>query len=299
MIWVLYGGNSSEKNISLKSGKAVHKALMSRGYKVELVDCDWKTFPYLDFAKCDLAFIMMHGGVGESGHLQEFLAKKNVSFTGPDAYTCWLFFNKLISKSVFLREGIMIPQYIALHSKNMFERVPEFEMPWFVKPISQGSSFGVSLVEKKEDYQKALFKALEYDDILLVEKKVEGREMVLSVVDGEVLDPIEIISNDRFFDYHAKYYSTRTNYICAPEINDEEKYLIKKMVAKILNSFSLKNLFRLDFILSKEGPYVLEINTVPGFTERSLVPLAASYRGVSFEDLCVRIVNNSLKKRTE
>lgn len=299
MIYVLAGGASAERDISLKSGRAVQKAFETLGFRTCLWDGALQEIYEIDSEECELAFIALHGGFGENGQIQAILEEKGIPFTSSDSETCRWSFDKRLSKAFFLEASVAVAPYICCRPHNTYPLYPPFALPWIVKPSAEGSSFGVSLVESVDDYEDALDEAFRYDHIALVEPKIDGREMTVGVVAGQVLDPIEIIPRSSFFDYYAKYNKGATRYVCDPQLTFLERTNINAMVQRLLRESRLTGVFRIDFILSKAVPVVLEVNTVPGFTETSLVPMAASRRGIGFEELCATIVDDTIKRHNQ
>jgi len=297
-IAVLAGGTSSEREISLESGKAVYKALKEEGCSVIFIDVD-KDTDKLKTAllknKIDVAFIALHGRFGEDGTIQELLEGLGMPYTGsgPKASRCAL--DKLASKEVFASSRIDTPPF------KTFKRTEKInlnglDVPVVVKPINEGSSIGLSIVKTKKNLKVAIDKAYNYDDTVLIEKYIKGREITVGILNEKPLQPIEIVPGAEFYNYEAKYSSADTKYIVPALITDEANKRAKMLATQAHTSLGCKGFSRVDMILDqKDKPYVLEVNTIPGLTSRSLLPKAALEAGISFGSLCKKIVELALK----
>lgn len=284
---LLYGGVSKERDVSIKSGKAVEKALKSLGYDVKSFDpADKEKFinQLLTFQP-NIAFIALHGKGGEDGQIQSVLDFYGIKYTGCDATTSAICFNKRFTKDILKANNIPVPQDVS---------PDELEFPVVVKPVNEGSSIGVFIVKDKNELQEALNMLKDYEDIL-VERFIPGRELTVGILNGEVLPIVEIKVKNGFYDYENKYISNETEYLCPAPLNFVITETIKKLAKKTYEVLKCKGAVRIDFILSEDNqPYVLEVNTIPGMTDHSLLPKAANAAGYSFEELVQKIIEGSL-----
>ena len=295
-IGVLAGGPSSERDISLRSGKAVHSALLSQGLNAVLLDVKDSIRDVIAANVIDVAFIALHGKFGEDGTVQKMLEDASIPYTGSDVEASRLALDKITSKEVFIKNGIPVPAYIVFE-KNIFsiDEADSLGYPLVVKPQFEGSSIGLSIVREKKLLKGSLDKAFQYGDRLLLERYIEGRELTVGILENKALPVIEIVTRNKVYDYEAKYKNTDTEYLVPAKINKdayERASLLGVMAHKALgcNSFS-----RVDIMMKENGDmFVLEVNTIPGMTERSLLPKAAEAIGLRFSDLCVKILENAL-----
>ncbi|MAD91983.1 MAG: D-alanine--D-alanine ligase [Gammaproteobacteria bacterium] len=292
---VMLGGSSSEREISLKSGTAVLEALKLRGVDAYPWDPNEKSMEVFSKAGFDRVWIALHGTNGEDGVLQDNLQRLNTPYTGSGVTASAIAMNKVLSKNLFSSAGIPTPNYVVVNSrKDNLIAAEQFGFPLIVKPSCQGSSVGMSLVFDKPELNDALDKALGYGDTVLVEKYIHGDEITVSILQGEVLPSIRIITPRIFYDYHAKYESDRTEYICKGTSNDDEEKLYADIAINAFQELGCRGWGRVDFMTASDGqPQVLEVNTVPGMTKHSLVPMAAQNIGIDFTDLCWRILETS------
>lgn len=289
-IAVLMGGISAEREISMASGKAIAEALQGRGYQVSPVDV---TKPDFDVpAGTELAFIALHGTYGEDGQVQDYLAGKGVRFTGSDARSSRMAFDKILSKQCFEKYAVNTARYeILRHGQPR-----TLPLPVVVKPPRQGSSIGLTKVMKEADWPAAMDTALKYDDEVMVEVFIPGRELTVGIVGQEVLPIVEIRAPQGHYDYKAKYTKGATEYVCPAPLDDESTRMCQQLAWKTFESLNASGLGRVDIRLTDGGEaYVLELNSIPGFTETSLLPKAAKAAGISFGELCEKIVRISLE----
>ncbi len=292
-IGVLLGGESSEREVSLKTGKAILAALLRLGYQAVPLDMKGNWSGIIDKSAIDLAFIALHGKWGEDGAVQGLLEILEIPYTGSGVLASSLCMSKLMTKRVLSEAGVVTPDYTLLErgfdSKKDFPG--EISVPCVVKPDREGSTIGVSIVYDETDLKKAVSEAFQYDTRIIVEKYIGGREITVGLINGKVLPAIEIIPTSGFYDYASKYTKGATEYVCPAKIDEsvlEKAYIATGTAAKVI---SLKGGARLDFIIDKEGDtYFLEVNTIPGMTETSLLPKAAKATGMSFDDLVENIL---------
>lgn len=307
-IVVLMGGVSSEREISLQSGMAVANALRQTGNNViEIIVKDEKV-DELDNYEIDVAFIALHGRFGEDGGIQKILESKGIPYTGSGVYASRLAMNKLESKNIFRMNNIPTPDYItvsALQSiAEIIKKVERLKLPVVTKAISNGSSVGISIIKTYEELQNGIHYAGSFGKDILVEKYIEGRELTVGILNDTPLPVIEIKPALKFYDYDAKYKDKRTKYVIlkSGEASSEESLFhsvyarAQELAICAHDSLGCRGMSRVDMILGKDDKiYVLEVNTVPGLTERSLLPKAASAVNISFAELCNMAINTAFK----
>ena len=299
-IGVVAGGISSEREISLKSGRAVHESLSKNGFSSKLIDINSqeKLKSLETYKGLDLVFIMIHGKGGEDGEIQSILEAAKIKYTGSNSTSSLNAFDKLESKGIFEKNGLEVPLRI------MLQHSPSENNAIVIKPLREGSSFGVSIIKRWWDYKKsrpsleteeALKEAQKYGDGVLIEEFIEGKELTVAIVGESTYPAIEIISPNEFYDFSAKYDGIGTKYIPANLSSTETKKL-SEICLKAFKSLGCSGWGRVDLIKSKNDGilYILEVNTVPGMTETSLVPKAARLAGLSFNDLLVEIIKASI-----
>lgn len=297
-IALVYGGTSREREISIKGGRAVESALKRLGYEYDVFDpAEGKDFiDRIHSYKPDLAFLVLHGKNGEDGVIQSIFEFLNIKYTGSNHVTSVLAMDKTLTKIILKNYGIRVPEGKVFYSlEDALNFVPT--LPTVVKAPTEGSSIGVYIVNRMEDYVKSVKEVFELDEKALVEEYVEGRELTVSVIDGQVYDIVEIKVEDGFYDFTNKYASTKTKYICPAELDDSVYRDIQEIGLKVYKILNCRGPARIDIMLSRQNlPYVLEVNTIPGMTERSLLPKSVSCQGITFDMLVDRIINNSLDR---
>ncbi len=296
-IGVLAGGISAEREVSLRSGIAVFKALQSKGYNVVLIDTKENLWDSIRQNKIEIAFLALHGGYGENGAIQGFLEVMGIPYTGSGILASALAMDKEASKKIFLYHNIPISPFIVVRrDENISQLKIGFDMPWVIKPVSEGSSIGVSIVKKEDEIKDAMDRAFVYGEKILIEKYIKGREVHIGILGDQVLGGVEVIPSAEFYSYKAKYTPGLTRYILPPEL-DETLYNKLKMLALASHrALGCKGATRVDLILDESNnPYVLEVNTIPGMTETSLLPKIARLAGLDFGDLIEEIIRISLK----
>lgn len=292
---VMLGGDSSERAVSLDSGGAVLEALLSRGVNAHAWDPAEKSMADFAAAGFDRVWIALHGPGGEDGSLQGALQWLDVPYTGSGVMASALAMDKVRSKHLFEATGIPTPEYAVARTGNDASVAAEqLGFPLIVKPSGQGSSVGMSKVFERSELQSAIELALQYGDVVLLERCIVGDELTVAVLQGEALPSIRIATPRVFYDYRAKYESDRTEYICpgTETANEEKKYA--EMAVAAFTVLGCSGWGRVDFMTGADGqPQVLEANTVPGMTSHSLVPIAAKQQGMDFAELCWRILETS------
>jgi D-alanine-D-alanine ligase len=288
---VLKGGPSAEREVSLRSGAAAAEALREAGYQVTEVTVDGPDFLLPDGT--ELAFLALHGTFGEDGQVQDILNARGIPFTGAGAEVSRITIDKEKTKEKLRAAGVPTPQ------GQLVRGVEEITVPFpvFIKPNSQGSSVGSRAARTREEAAAAIADALKYDSAALVEQLINGRELTVGVLGGDVLPIIEIRPLDGFYDYTNKYTKGRTEYFCPAQLPEEIAATIRKHALAAHRAVGDAVYSRIDFLLENDAPYCLEINTIPGMTATSLLPKAAAAVGISFPQLCRRIVELSWAAR--
>jgi len=291
MIAVLMGGYSTEREISLMSGKAVYKALLKNNVECFPFDLTEDNLDKLWIKEFDKAFIVLHGRGGEDGYIQSLLDKRKIPFTGSGVEASNLCMNKAHTKDVWLKHELPLsPSIVATQSKPI-EPI-DFSLPWAVKPTMEGSSIGITKVENKNELDTALELAWQYNNEALIEHWIEGDEYTVAILGNQALPSIKIMSDHDFYDYDSKYFSNKTEYLCPSDLSEQQEKNIRTIAMKAFNLTGASDWGRADFILDKDkNPYLLEINTVPGMTSHSLVPMAAKAAGMNFEQLVLKILH--------
>ena len=290
-VCVLYGGNSSEREVSLKSGKFIHKSLVKNGYKAHLID-------YADLTELEklkdfnLVFIALHGEEGESGILQSKMDKAGIDYTGSGFEACKNSWDKEICKNILRQNNLPTPDFSVyktfqeiIESKNKIEE--QFQEGVFIKPCKEGSSIDIIKVTdfSKSDLEKIKVDLVDRERKFLVERFIEGREFTVGFLNDHILEPLEIITKREFYDYEAKYDDDETQIIKA-DLDENDLDTLKEIAKSCFNVFGLSRWGRVDILQDQKGNFfVLELNTVPGMTDHSLFPYAASLKGFSFDEL--------------
>ena len=298
-VGVLYGGVSSEREISLKSGKAVIGALKEKGYDVAPIDITEEDISRVVDAKVDAVFVALHGRFGEDGGIQGLLEDAGVPYTGSDSRASRAGMDKMASKCFFITHDVPTPPFRLVtttqHWNQIDEAVGEIGLPLVVKPLRQGSSIGVSIAKTKEAVAVALAKAFRYGHQAIVERYICGREFTVGVLDTTALPVIELRTPQEFFNYDAKYSDESTQYVTSPDLPPAVYDKLQATALAAHESIDCRHFSRVDMLIEQDGSvYVLEVNTVPGLTARSLFPLAAQAAGMPFVELCDRIVTLAL-----
>ena len=294
---VMLGGHSSERDVSLDTGTAVLAALRSKGVDAEAWDPAERRIA--DFAKAgfDRVWIALHGPGGEDGALQGALQWLEIPYTGSGVMASALAMDKVRSKHLFRAAGIPTPDYAAVRTAADADiAARELGYPLIIKPARQGSSVGMSKVLEQAELHAAVETALRYDETALLESCVSGNELTVSVLQGRALPSIRIETPRVFYDYRAKYESDRTEYICPGTRDEAEEQRYAELAVAAFAELGCSGWGRVDFMADADGePLVLEVNTVPGMTSHSLVPMAANKDGIDFAELCWRILETSFR----
>lgn len=291
-IALLSGGDSEERDISIKSGLAVYQALKNLNYEVSLIDpinTDLCTL-----VNYDAAFICLHGKNGEDGKIQSLLELLKVPFTGSASTASMLAMNKFYSKLVWNDHALITPKFLILNKTNLDYKkiITHLRDPFIVKPSSSGSSFGINLVKNKDDLILAFTDASKYDPTVIAEEFIQGREFTVSILGNKSLGVLEITPKNEFYDYNAKYVSNETIFSKPTDLNPEVLEKMENIALSAFTSIGCSGWGRVDFMMDKKfNLYLIEVNTVPGMTDHSLFPLAARNAGLNFEQTVQHIVD--------
>jgi len=307
-VGILMGGVSSEREISLKSGKAITEALLRQGCDIialDIVDGEYKKIHSLiEEAGIDVAFIALHGQLGEDGAIQLILEEMNIPYTGSGVEASRLAINKALAQNLFKKNGINIPSYVTLSRDDelcidaVVEQLGGF--PIVVKPACEGSSIGIHLTMTPEELIRAIECGWEYGPTILLEQYIEGKELTVGILGQEALPVVEICPKRTFFDYEAKYTKGMTDYIVPARIPEDVSRELQRTALKAHQVLGCADFSRVDFMLGDDqAHYVLEVNTIPGFTSTSLLPKAAVERGISFDQLCFKLMELAYGKKKE
>ncbi len=301
-IAVIGGGWASEREISLKSARAVFDALDRGKYDVSYYEIDRDLdLLFREREKIDLAFPLLHGKKGEDGAIQGFLKILGIPFVGSDILASSLAMNKKFSKRLFKESGIDVPDAVFLEKGRDFsvsEIINKLGIPVVVKPLSEGSSFGVSICRDEREIKEGIQDAFRFDEEVLIEEYIDGKEITAPVIgkkELEVLPLVEIVPKEGFFSFEAKYKPGMAEEICPARISPEQEKKAKDVAKKAFRALGCNVWARVDMILKEEKVYVLEVNTIPGMTETSLFPLSAKKAGMSFSELLDRLISLSLE----
>ena len=304
-ILVLMGGESTEREVSLRSGKAVADALRQRFENVAELDLTRETIGEISKIAPDCAFIALHGKGGEDGTVQGLLEWMGIPYTGPGTLASALCLDKMMTKKVLTLSGVPTPQFLCISpnadpKEAIGNAIRVLGLPLVLKANCQGSSIGVAILREREGAEETLKELFTYGDQVLAEKFLSGTELTVPVMGNEkllVLPPIEITSSGKFYDYESKYTPGGSRHIIPARISAEVEKKVKAIAAKAYAETGCRGLARVDMMLDEKGdPFVIEINTSPGMTETSLFPDAARAAGIAFPELCETLVDLALEK---
>lgn len=298
---VVCGGTTSEREVSLKSGKAVFGGLIEAGWKAELFD--WPESDVVlrvdELRRYDVVFVGYHGGPGERGEVAAVLGLAGIPFTGSGPGASAIAMDKLFTKRLFEQDGIPTPNWLGWDSPkepsaNEILRRWRWGFPIVVKPSGEGSTVGITIADNKDELGAAISNARNFDHKLLFEEYIHGRELTYAVIEGLDTSPVEIIPKEGFYDFEHKYTSGASEYVCPAQISYDVASEIKEVSERIFGLFGLRHYARADFRYDGKKIYCLEINSLPGMTSLSLVPMAAKAAGVGFVELVDRIARMAL-----
>jgi D-alanine-D-alanine ligase len=285
-IAVLYGGKSNEREVCIKTGNAVYNTLVKNGYnKVYLIDVDKDICIKLNELRPDICFIALHGTYGEDGKIQGLLEMLEIPYTGSGVAANAIAFDKDITKKLFKLYEINTPEYC------LADNIENVKYPCIVKPAREGSTIGISIVENESELKPAIDEARKFDDKVIIEDFIQGKEITVSILNGEVLPQIYIKPKSGFYDYESKYTKGKTEYLFETGISKEKEQEINDFALKAYQALSCEGAARVDFIFDGENAWALEINTLPGMTETSLLPKSVERAGMNF----LRLIEELLK----
>ncbi len=301
-IVIIEGGSSSEREVSLNSSNEIYKCLT--GAKCQCVKIDPSDFPNTeDFIKTirqhkpDLVFNGLHGGDGENGNIQALLELAKIPFTGSDSYASTIAMDKYLSKLIAKDLGIPVAKGILVDKTTGLESLQvDFPLPYIVKPNNGGSSVGISKVESLEQLLPALEDAFQYDEKVLIEEFIPGKELTVTILGNQTYPVIEVRPRSGWYDYKNKYTKGNTEYICPADLSEENSSIVQQMAYNLFKRMSGKVYGRVDFRYDGSTFYFLEVNTLPGMTSLSLTPMAVQAKGITFEKLLLNIIDLSLSK---
>lgn len=298
-VGVLAGGPSNEREISLRSGKAVHNALLEEGIDSIFLDVKKDIRDIIKNSCIDIAFITLHGRYGEDGTVQKMLEDSGIPYTGSGVKASALALDKAATKKEFFKKRVPTPGYVTIE-KGKYDMLDAERLgfPLVVKPHLEGSSIGLSIVHDPALARDAVDRAFEYGEKVILEEYIKGRELTVGVLDDEPLPVIEIVTRNSVYDYDAKYRNTDTQYLVPAKIGKEKFEEARRLGKEAHESLGCRSFSRVDMIMDLSGKiFVLEVNTIPGMTERSLLPKAAEAAGLRFNALCVKILENVLARK--
>jgi D-alanine-D-alanine ligase len=300
-VTVLAGGLSLEREVSLRSGRRVTEALIERGHRVTRLDLDDDLVPTLVRGGFDVAVLALHGKAGEDGTIQNLLELLGVPYTGPDAIASALAWDKAISKGLWAREGLRTPDWVAMSSdairdmgaaRSLEALVDRLGLPLVVKPAQGGASLGVRIVTDPDDLPPALIAAFSHHDVVLVERFVAGTEIAISIVDDQPLPAVEIAPKEGAYDFSARYTHGATEFYAPARLDAGTLADARALAQDAYALIGCRHVARADLIVDPAGqPFLLELDTCPGMTETSLLPMAAQAAGWDFPELCDRILH--------
>jgi len=298
-VTVLAGGPSSERQISIKSGEAVYKALARIKVDANLMDADDDFPEKIKKEKPDIVFIALHGRFGEDGSVQTILEELGIPYIGSGVRASKLALDKIASREIFFANGITVPRYTVFEKeKGRQGLLSDFTVPFVVKPQNEGSSIGLTVVREPSALGEALEKALRYDKKVLVEEYIHGKEITVGILGERALPVVEIVVKNQVYDYDAKYEDKDTLYVVPADLAKDDYEKAQAIALKAHNTLGCRDFSRVDMRMDEERDIsVLEVNTIPGMTERSLLPKAAAASGITFEDLCLKLINMADKRR--
>ena len=312
-IAVLKGGDSPERDVSLKSGAAVEEALKEKGYRVKSLDPKKDSLKLLLKEKPYCVFIALHGGAGEDGTIQAFLETLKIPYTGSPPLASALAMNKLFAKKIFLYHKLPTPKFYEVTTPSVRTSTPtlpppsrgriSFPYPVVVKPTNLGSTLGISIVKRKKDLANAIKLAKKFGSPIFVEKYIKGKEVAVSILGNKnpiVLPTIQITTKKGFYDYQAKYTPGESSHLIPPKIPEKFVKMAGIIALKAHQLLGCRGFSRTEIIISQKGnPMILDINTIPGLTKTSLFPDAAKAAGINFPKLCAKLIELGMEEARE
>ncbi len=292
------GGWSTERKISLRTGQAVYAALIRKGYRATRIDVG-ASLPFaLRAHKIQMAFLALHGRGGEDGAVQGLLEVMRIPYTGSGVQASAMGMNKPVTKALVRMHHVPVAPGVVIRRAHGTVMPTNLPWPLVVKPANGGSTVGVVIVRKPSQWKRALTRALEHDHEILVESFIGGREIAVSVLDGEALPPVEIVAPGELYDYAAKYEQSGTRYVCPAPLTKGQAQRMSALAVRSYQVMGCAGAARIDFRLTRYGrPVFLEINTIPGMTRRSLLPMSALQTGLDYDALTERIMQSAITRQ--
>ncbi len=294
-IAVLMGGLSAEREVSLRTGNAVLKALQENGFDAVGVDAGRDLPSQLQIAQPEVVFIALHGRYGEDGTVQGLLELMQIPYTGSGVLASSVAMDKLVTKQMLIYHELSTPGFLSLHKgedqDQFMQRCRHF--PLVVKPAREGSTIGVTIAHDRQQLLAGIAEALQFDDLVLVEDFIQGQEVTVGVLNGESLPIIEVVPKSGFYDYASKYTPGQTEYILPAPLEPVLYSRLQVAAVAACNALNCRGAARVDFMIRKREFYCLEVNTIPGMTETSLLPKAAANAGIDFKELVLRILEDA------
>ncbi|TBR44735.1 D-alanine--D-alanine ligase [Marinomonas agarivorans] len=308
VIAVIYGGRSAERPVSLESGKLIARSLEEKGYRVIDIDlygenADQDPIKQLQAIEFDMAFIALHGGEGEDGRVQALLELMEKPYTGSSPLACGFAMDKVLTKKYWQGIGLPTPEYLAFSGQIDIDKI-EATLPYpvIVKPACEGSTFGITKANNRTELNASLAKALSFDSDILVERFINGPEYTITII-GESAYPViglKPSSDHELYDYEAKYIADDTEYLLPSGLTAEEEKYVQKISLEAYLALGCKGWGRVDVMRDKQGEFwLLEVNTAPGMTSHSLVPMSAAHAGISYTDLVDHLVSETWQAATQ
>ena len=298
-VGVLYGGKSAERDVSLMSGVGVHQALLSQGVDAHLFDTGLRTIAELAAEKFDRVFIALHGRYGEDGTLQGALELLGIPYTGSGTMASSLAMDKIMTKRVLIEAGLPTPGFVVLKNESELENcVTKLGLPLIMKAPQEGSTLGIVKASTRDEVPGAYRESAKFDEVVLAEQFITGRELTVAILgkgdSAHALPLIEIVAPQGNYDYEHKYFSDDTQYLCPAPVSDEAAKRIAEICVRAYQTLGCEGWGRADVMLDAEGrAWLLEVNTSPGMTGHSLVPMAAKAVGMSYPELCMHILKGA------
>lgn len=306
---VLKGGSSLERQVSLRSGQRIAEALRGNGHDVTEIDVDQNLVETLRELSPDAVFIALHGRGGEDGTVQELMEILGLPFTGCGVLASLQCMDKAVTKLLLQKAGIATPRFVTfndtafrnLGAADSLETIENgFGFPVVVKPARQGSALGIKFAGSHADLPAALVSAFSYDDRVLIEQFIKGREVAVSVLDGEALPAVEAVPNSQdFYDFESRYEIGKTDFVCPAELDADVAETLANTAVEVFELLGCHGFARVDFMIPEDGsPQVLEVNSIPGLTQTSLMPMAADAAGIAFDELAERLLKTALSRQS-
>lgn len=288
---VIMGGDSAEREVSLKSGRAVLDALLAAGVDAIGIDAAHDLIGQLQENAISQVFNVLHGRGGEDGKLQGLLDFMGIPYTGSRVLGSALAMDKIRTKYIWLQIGLPTPNFTVLSGASDWDEVVAKLGKAVVKPVREGSSIGISIVDNGTDMRSAYERAFEFDPEVMAEQYIDGTEFTVAILNGEAMPVIEFHTPHKFYDYDAKYIANDTQYLCPAPLDEETTAYLQTLSLQAFNAVGCEGWGRVDIMRDRKGKFwLLEVNTVPGMTDHSLVPMAATAKGLSFTELLLQIL---------